>query len=170
MSAETAKPELWQVALRSLTEGSIDWLHPLDRIHVIRMLRDLYAVGERPDLATFTAYAKKLWPEWGKSERWVRDRWREILRNPRHRFRVMVGFEYEEQPFYLLEHLAEKHGLEPVEARLQRVGIEALDAYAERATTGSRDEFDRARGELEDAMASLARLRRLRFGGPFDDR
>lgn len=134
------------------------------------MLRDLHAVGERPDVKTFARYAKRLWPTWGSSERWVRDRWREILQNPRRRFKIMYGFEYDEQPFFLLEHLIEEHGLEPIEPRLGRVARRALESYGQAATKGSREQFDDARTELNDAVMSLVLLRRARFGGPFEDR
>lgn len=162
--------QLWQVALRHLTEGQINWLYPLDRVHIIRLLRDLHAVGERPEVKTLRAYAKGLWPEWGASERWVCDRWREIRDNPARRFRFMKDLEYEEQPFHLMQYLIEENGLEPLESRIDRVAHTALDAYGHAAVGGSRDEFDASRRALDQAVRSIVLLRRARFGGPFEDR
>ena len=158
--------ELWQSLLHALGDLiNVAVPHPLDRPKVIRQFQNLYAVGDRPSYQEFKAYLAELWPPWPTTQKWVREIWRTILKNPHHKFRIREG----RMTFHLLDSLAteltRRHGSPPLTWRALDVFTDAVREY-EQATLDDPD-FERylaARRELLTAMGTLRGIREARHG------
>ncbi len=125
-------------------------------------LKGCWEVGERPTLAEMKAYTLELWGPGPSIRRAVVETWRTILKQPHRKFRAL-RWQRRHEPLYTVDRVAEDHGLEPTEARLGRVLVQAAEALAA-AQEGSPQGVLTARVELEAATAAVHRLQRLRVG------
>jgi hypothetical protein len=163
---DDAEPaELWQHTLVAIGEHvNLAVLHPLDDIWIIRHLQNLYAVGERPSYDEVKSYLTKIWPAWPGSQRFVRDIWRTILRNPYHYFRR--ARKHGRTSLRFLDGLVQDRGLSPsLDARVRRVLGEAQASFDRIALSDpDLEAFLRARRDLVQAIVTMERLREVRLG------
>jgi hypothetical protein len=158
--AATPRP-LWEWVFLWIGEHSnLGILHPLDENRAKEVIADLSAVGERPSYAQVKAFLAARWPEHLGAQRRIREFWRQIERNPAHRFRLLRP----PRRFYTLDRLVEEHGLLPLETRLATLATEAIAATAIAVNRGSTAEFERLRAECDRVTRALEDLRALRFG------
>lgn len=159
-TAATPRP-LWEWVFLWIGEHSnLGLLHPLDENRAKEVIADLSAVGERPSYAQVKAFLADCWPEHPEAQRRIRGFWRQIERNPAHRFRLIRP----PRRFYTLDRLAEEHDLLPLETRLATLATEAITATASAVNQGSAANFERLRAECDRATRALEDLRALRFG------
>ncbi len=118
--------ELWQHSLSWLEESiNVSLPHELDVRRMTKVLKGLWAVGERPTYDEFKRYLRRLWPEFPSTQRQVRELWRTIERNPHHRFRRITRHD---EPLHIVDLVCERHQLRPPEVRLRSVAALALEA------------------------------------------
>jgi hypothetical protein len=128
----------------------------------VAALKGCWEVGERPTLAEIKAYTLELWDRGPSIRRAVIETWRTILKPPHRKFRAL-RWQRRHEPLYRVDRVSEDHSLEPTEARLGRVLVQAAEALAV-AQASSPEDVLAARVELEAAMAAVHRLQRLRVG------
>ena len=129
-------------------------LHPFDVDRAKELLRDLYDVGDRPSYEEFSEYLAELWPQHEGAQRTLRDLWRTLLRNPRHRFRLNRP----PSRFYTVDRVCRAAELEPLERRLRRRMGVAVDAVLD---AGGRD-ANQLQLELDASVEAIKDLGRLR--------
>lgn len=156
--------ELWQHSLYWLEESppiNVSLPHELDVRRMTKVLKGLWAVGERPTYDEFKRYLRRLWPEFPSTQRQVRELWRTIERNPHHRFRRITRHD---EPLHIVDLVCERHQLRPPEVRLRSVAALALEAVQDTAATADPARHAAARAELDATLAAIEQLRRLRHG------
>lgn len=154
--------ELWQHSLSWLEESiNVSLPHELDVRRMTKVLKGLWAVGERPTYDEFKRYLRRLWPEFPSTQRQVRELWRTIERNPHHRFRRITRHD---EPLHIVDLVCERHQLRPPEVRLRSVAALALEAVQDTAATADPARHAAARAELDATLAAIEQLRRLRHG------
>ncbi len=152
---------LWEWVFLWIGEHSnLGLLHPLDENRAKEVIADLSAVGERPSYAQVKAFLAARWPEHLGAQRRIREFWRQIERNPAHRFQLLRP----PRRFYTLDRLVEEHGLLPLETRLATLATEAIAATSIAVNRGSAAEFERIHAECDRVTRALEDLRALRFG------
>lgn len=122
------REELWKLAIRACGELiNVGNVHPSDEKLLAATFLELYLVGERPSLPEVETFLKELWPAQPEyNRRAILEIWRKLIRNPQHRFRVLRRNWPWRQPFYVLDGICQREGLEPVGERLARqVGVGA---------------------------------------------
>lgn len=162
----TASTELWQRLVGTIGENiNLAVPHPLDKERVIRHMRNLYRVGERPSASEMGAYLEQLWPGAPGARRLVLKVWRAILANPDHRFRDVQGWTTLSLLDGLAEELTVEHGSPPLAWRV----LDVFETAQERFTRVALDDPDfeaylAARRDLMDAVSTVRALRELRLG------
>ena len=155
------EPLLWMLVFRWIGESSnLGILHSLDLDRAKSVMTDLSAVGERPAYSEVKQYLAEIWPAWSGAQRQIRGLWRQLERNPGHRFRLRQP----RHPFYTLDRLVRAHGLRTLDERLCDFGQRSVAAYLDAGNRAGAVEFASRKAECERVIRAAEDLRALRYG------